>query len=76
VMFLVLTAAGVVEGFLWRDLAQWEKSVIAVMPFWHLRTIAGLMIVSGQLLQAYNMWLTARAPAPSVDPRPLQAVAS
>jgi cytochrome c oxidase cbb3-type subunit 1 len=76
VMFLDLTGAGVVEGFLWRDLAQWEKSIIAVMPFWHLRTVAGLMIVAGQLLQAYNMWLTARAPTPSVEAQILPAVAS
>jgi cytochrome c oxidase cbb3-type subunit 1 len=75
VMFLDLTGAGVVEGFLWRDMAQWEKSIIAVMPFWHLRTIAGLIIVAGQLLQAYNMWLTARAPSPSAEAQILPAVA-
>jgi cbb3-type cytochrome oxidase subunit 1 len=62
-MFLDLTAAGVVEGFMWRDLAQWEKSIIAAMPFWHLRTIAGTMIVTGQLMQAYNLWATGRLPA-------------
>jgi cytochrome c oxidase cbb3-type subunit 1 len=76
VMFLDLTGAGVVEGFLWRDMAQWEKSIIAVMPFWHLRTISGLMIIAGQLLQAYNMWLTARAPSPSAEAQILPAVAS
>lgn len=61
-MFVDLTAAGLVQGFLWRDLAQWEKSVIASMPFWHTRTIAGTMITAGQLLQGYNMWLTSRLP--------------
>jgi cytochrome c oxidase cbb3-type subunit 1 len=66
-MFLDLTAAGVVQGFLWRDLAQWEKSVIASMPFWHTRSIAGTMILAGQLLQAYNMWLTAKSPAPAAE---------
>jgi cytochrome c oxidase cbb3-type subunit 1 len=65
-MFIDLTAAGLVQGFMWRDLAQWEKTIIASMPFWHARTIAGTMIVVGQLLQAYNMWLTARAPATTV----------
>jgi len=70
VMFLDLTAAGVVEGYLWRDLAQWEKSIIAAMPFWHLRTISGTMIVAGQLLQAYNMWITARMPAQAAEPQP------
>jgi cytochrome c oxidase cbb3-type subunit 1 len=68
VMFLDLTAAGVVQGFLWRDLAQWEKSVLASMPFWHLRSIAGTMIAAGQLLQAYNLWLTARSPGTASAP--------
>jgi cytochrome c oxidase cbb3-type subunit 1 len=61
-MFIDLTAAGLVQGFMWRDLAQWEKTVIASMPFWHARTLAGTMIVAGQLLQGFNMWLTARIP--------------
>jgi cytochrome c oxidase cbb3-type subunit 1 len=71
-MFVDLTAAGVVQGFLWRDLAQWEKSVIASIPFWHARSLAGMMIVVGQLLQAYNMWLSARSltPAASADLAP------
>jgi cytochrome c oxidase cbb3-type subunit I len=60
-MFIDLTAAGLVQGFLWRDLAQWEKSIAASIPFWHARSIAGTMIAAGQLLQAYNMWMTARA---------------
>jgi cytochrome c oxidase cbb3-type subunit 1 len=63
IMFLDLTIAGVVQGYLWMNLAPWERSLMASMPFWHLRTIAGVMIVSGQLLQAYNLWMTARQPA-------------
>lgn len=59
-MFIDLTAAGVVQGYMWKELAQWEKTLQASMPFWHVRTFAGLMIVAGQLLQAYNMWMTAR----------------
>jgi cbb3-type cytochrome oxidase subunit 1 len=34
------------------------------MPFWHIRTVAGIAIITGQLLQAFNMWMTARSPAP------------
>ncbi len=64
-MFIDLTAAGLVQGYLWGNLAQWEKSLIASMPFWHARSIAGTMIVTGQLLQGYNMWLTARSSAPA-----------
>jgi cbb3-type cytochrome oxidase subunit 1 len=38
------------------------------MPFWHLRTITGIGIISGALLQIYNMWMTARTPAASPTP--------
>jgi len=76
-MFIDLTAAGLVQGFLWRDLAQWEKSIIASMPFWHARTIAGTMIVTGQLLQGFNMWLTARMPeAPAETSKQIAAAAA
>lgn len=58
-MFLDLTGAGLVQGFLWADLAQWEKSILSSMPFWHGRTIAGCMIITGQVLQVFNMYKTA-----------------
>jgi cytochrome c oxidase cbb3-type subunit 1 len=61
VMFLDLLVAGVVQGYLWQNLAPWERSLTASQPFWHLRTIAGTAIVVGQMLQAYNLWMTARS---------------
>lgn len=64
IMFIDLLAAGLVQGYLWKSLAPWEHSVVASMPFWHIRSIAGLMIVAGQLLQGYNMWMTARGGQP------------
>jgi cytochrome c oxidase cbb3-type subunit 1 len=60
VMFLDLLVAGVMQGSMWRNLSPWEKVLKESMPFWHLRTVAGTAIVTGQLLQAYNMWMTAR----------------
>jgi cytochrome c oxidase cbb3-type subunit 1 len=60
VMFLDLLVAGVMQGSMWRSLSPWEKVLKESMPFWHLRTVAGTAIVTGQLLQAYNMWMTAR----------------
>ena len=74
VMFIDLMAAGLVQGYLWQDLAPWEQSLIASMPFWHVRTVAGIAIISGQLLQAFNMWMTARAPA--VEPTRLPGAAA
>jgi cytochrome c oxidase cbb3-type subunit I len=70
VMFLDLTIAGVVQGYLWQNLAPWERSLTASMPFWHLRSIAGLFIISGWLLQVYNMWMTARGHAAAPLPAP------
>jgi len=75
VMFLDLLVAGVVQGYLWHNLAPWERSITASMPFWHLRSIAGGIIVIGQLLQAYNMWMTARSRAVVVEPEGAAAAA-
>ena len=71
-MFLDLTIVGVVEGYLWQTLAPWERSLTAAMPFWHLRTITGMGIITGAMLQVYNMWMTARSPA-AVRPLPVTA---
>ena len=61
VMFLDLLVAGVAQGYLWQNLAPWERSLTASYPFWHLRTIAGIGIITGFMLIAYNLWMTARA---------------
>ena len=81
IMFLDLTIAGVVEGFMWMNLSTWSAMLEAVAPFWHTRSISGLMIITGQLLMIYNMWMTARSPAPSggaetVDERDAAAAAA
>ncbi len=59
VMFITLLAAGLMQGYLWKELAPWEASVTSSRPFWHVRTIAGLMIVFGVFLLALNMLMTA-----------------
>jgi cbb3-type cytochrome oxidase subunit 1 len=75
-MFIDLTAAGLVQGFMWGGLAQWEKVLTASMPFWHGRTFAGSMIITGMFLQAYNMLMTARAPAPAAESKPVTQTAA
>jgi cytochrome c oxidase cbb3-type subunit 1 len=62
-MVVDLTAAGLVQGFSWRDLNHWGESVVASMPFWWVRTFAGLLIIAGQGLFFYALWATARQPA-------------
>lgn len=64
VMFLDLLVAGVAQGYLWMNLAQWEKSIVLSMPFWHIRTVAGTAIVAGFMLFGYNLWMTAKTPSP------------
>ncbi len=64
VMVIDLTAAGLVQGFSWMSLSHWGESVVASMPFWWARTVAGVLIVIGQSIFLYALWITARAPAP------------
>jgi cytochrome c oxidase cbb3-type subunit 1 len=59
-MFLSLTAAGVIQGYLWKSLALWEDSIIASFPYWMIRTYAGIAIIAAQFLLFYNMWMTSR----------------
>jgi cytochrome c oxidase cbb3-type subunit 1 len=61
-MVIHLTAAGLVQGFSWAGLSHWGESVVASMPFWWVRTVAGLVIVAGQGCFLYALWATARSP--------------
>jgi len=63
VMFLDLTLAGVVQGFSWAGLEIWEHSLISSFPFWYVRMLAGVAIVTGFVLFVFNMYMTARQPA-------------
>lgn len=75
IMFFDLLVAGLVQGFLWRDLAPWEESIRASMPFWLVRTFSGIMIVVGQFMFFYNVYMTWRAAAskPARAPAPVPA---
>jgi cytochrome c oxidase cbb3-type subunit 1 len=66
-MVIDLTAAGLVQGFSWGSLAHFGESVAASMPFWWVRTFAGLLIVAGQGFFFYALWATARVPATAPD---------
>jgi len=75
-MFLDLTAVGIVEGYLWQNLAPWERSLTAAQPFWHLRTISGFGVITASLLQAYNMWMTAKGHSSASTPIAQEPAAS
>ena len=64
IMFVDLLAAGVMHGYMFKSLAPWMDIVRALKPFWEVRTFAGGMIITGQLLFTYNLWKTARTPKP------------
>jgi cytochrome c oxidase cbb3-type subunit 1 len=61
-MFVALTSAGLVEGFLWKGLAPWEVSLQSVRLIWLFRTATGLLMFAGVLLFAFNMYMTATTP--------------
>jgi len=75
-MVVDLTAAGLVQGFSWAGLSHWGASVVASMPFWWVRTIAGLLIIAGQGLFFYALWATARQPAVAPDLHPITVEAA
>ncbi|MEE8448107.1 MAG: cbb3-type cytochrome c oxidase subunit I, partial [Thermodesulfobacteriota bacterium] len=66
-MFFTLISAGLLQGYLWKGLSPWEDSLRFSVPFWAFRSFSGLMIFAGQVLLAWNMWKTARAPAAQVQ---------
>ncbi len=75
IMFFDLLVAGLVQGFMWRDLAQWEDSLVASMPFWFVRAFSGIMIMVGQFLFFYNVYMTwrYRPTTPKGEPTPMPA---
>jgi cytochrome c oxidase cbb3-type subunit 1 len=61
-MFVGLTSAGLVEGYLWKGLAPWEVMLQSVRLIWLFRTATGLLMFAGVLLFAFNMYMTATTP--------------
>jgi len=74
-MIIDLTAAGLVQGFSWGALSHWGDSVIASMPFWWVRTVAGILIVGAQFIFFYALWVTARQPATAAEGATVAATA-
>jgi len=74
-MVVDLTAAGLVQGFSWAHLSHWGESVVASMPFWWTRSVAGVLIIAGQGLFFYALWATARQPVVATGHEPVAATA-
>lgn len=71
IMFFDLVIAGLIQGFMWRDLVQWERTLTASLPFWQIRAFSGVMMIVGQLLFIWNIVMTAvvKGPRESTAPR-------
>ncbi len=69
IMFCDLTAGGLVHGFMFKNLAHWTAIIEALKPFWMIRTVAGGMILAGQICFFINMWKTAKGTGKSYDYR-------
>jgi cytochrome c oxidase cbb3-type subunit 1 len=57
-MMTSLTTAGLIQSAGWNfgfPVDQWS---MAIRPYWFLRAISGFMIVTGQLIFAYNTYKT------------------
>ena len=66
-MFLDLTAAGLVQGQLWRGDSPWMDSVRASAPFWWVRSASGFVVLAGFLAVVATL-----ATGPIVAPAPVR----
>ncbi len=79
-MGLVLTAAGLQQGFAWMNGTEWVDTVVWMRPYWFVRTLSGLSMDIGMSLLVLNCMMTAltgpaaaREPIPSRGATPLPA---
>ena len=59
VMGLVLSAQGIQQGYMWMAATEWLDSVVAIRPYWLVRTLAGVSMDVGISLLVYNLMRTA-----------------
>ena len=58
-----LWIGGYYQGMLWNNpQIPFIETVNAVKPFWHVRALGGLMMLTGMILFAFNLLKTATAP--------------
>ena len=59
--------AGIMQGLMWREfnaegylVYAFAEVVAAMHPYYIIRTLGGLLFLSGALLMVYNVWMTTR----------------
>ena len=67
--------AGVMQGFMWRQTKadgtltySFVETLQATYPYYFVRAAGGLLVVTGMLLMAYNVWKTLAAAQPVQNP--------
>ena len=63
----VMWVAGITQGLMWREyddqgflVNSFVETVSAIHPEYVMRTVGGLLFLSGALIMAYNLWRTIR----------------
>ena len=75
-MGLVLTAAGLQQGFEWMNGTEWVDTVVRMKPYWLVRTLSGISMDIGMSLLVINLMMTALTrPAEAREPGPVPGVA-
>ncbi|MCA9321468.1 MAG: cbb3-type cytochrome c oxidase subunit I, partial [Planctomycetes bacterium] len=64
IMFLDLMSAGLVHGYMFKNLAPWLRIIEALKPFWWVRTFAGFLILAGFSCFVYNLWKSSSSTKP------------
>jgi len=67
VMFFDLMIAGLVHGFMQRELNHWTDIVDMSIPFWWVRTFSGALLLGGLMCGLYNMYATAKSDVEYVE---------
>lgn len=67
VMAGVLTLMGLIQGTMWADSVDFVDSVVAMKPYWFIRTLSGMGMDIGIALFMINMYMTARQPVPTPE---------
>ncbi len=60
-MGLDLTAGGLQQGFMWIAGTEWMDSLVALLPYWLVRTVAGISMDIGMSLLVFNLMMTVLA---------------
>ena len=67
-MGLVLTMGGLMQGTMWMKGTEWLDTVVAMRPYWLVRTLAGISMDIGISLLVINLMKTALAGSKSSKP--------